>query len=79
MVLRLINWRPFPRNTSNAEIAEKICIPYDKLLKKPSISRIIQQRVVEVRSDRVILADQSEVPFAYCVVATGKQWMPPNE
>lgn len=67
------------RNTSNADVAEKIVIPYDKLFKNKDISRIILKKASEVRRDRVVLEDGTEVPFTFCIVATGKQWMSPLE
>jgi hypothetical protein len=66
-------------NTSDTDLAEKIAIPYDKLFKDSTLHKIITKKVKEVKKDSVVLEDGTDIPFAYCVVATGKKWMAPNE
>lgn len=60
-------------------MAEQIAVPYDKLFKNKDIARIITKKASEVKSDRVILEDGTEIPFEYCIVATGQQWTAPVE
>lgn len=60
-------------------MAERIAIPYDKVLKDETISKVITKKASEVRPDRIVLEDGSEVPFAYAVIAIGKQWTAPLE
>ena len=66
-------------NVASAEVAEQIAVPYDRLFKDKDIARIITKKASEIRSDRVILEDGSEILFAYCIVATGQEWTKPIE
>lgn len=66
-------------NVASAEVAEQIAVPYDKFLKNKDIARIITKKATEVKADKVILEDGTEVPFEYCIVATGKEWNAPVE
>lgn len=66
-------------NVQESDLAENICLPYDRLFKDPSVAQVITEHVKEVKSDCVVLDDGSVVPFTYAVIATGKQWMHPLE
>jgi len=70
---------PSYSNVASAEVAEQIAVPYDKLFKDKDIARIITKKASEIQADRVILEDGSEVPFEYCIVATGQEWTAPVE
>lgn len=60
-------------------MAEKIAIPYDRLSKNQTLHKIITKKVADVKSKSVVLEDGTEIPFAYCVFATGKRWFASNE
>ena len=66
-------------NVTSAELAENICVPYDRLFKDQAVSRVVQKKATTIKDGKVVLEDGEEIPYAYLVVATGKQWVSPIE
>lgn len=64
-------------NVTSAELAENICVPYDRLFKNQAVSRVVQKKATTIKDGKVVLEDGEEIPYAYLVVATGKQWVSP--
>lgn len=65
------------RGLVNADVADKVCIPYNKLFTAPACKnrmRVIQATVTKIEKDHVILDTGAQVAFKQLVIATGCTW-----